>query len=64
MERSEVPVLFENKEDCCGCSACVAICPKEAVAMRADEEGFDYPFIDEMQCIRCYRCIKVCPLKL
>ena len=28
-----------------------------------DEEGFEYPKIDENKCIRCYRCIKVCPIK-
>lgn len=22
------PVLYENKDECCGCGACYAICPK------------------------------------
>ena len=34
-----------NKSDCCGCSACANICPKRAIEMMADEEGFLYPNI-------------------
>ena len=44
MER-EIPVLYKRKEDCCGCTACYAICPKSAITMQPDEEGFDYPAI-------------------
>ena len=58
-----VPILFEKKEDCCGCTACYAICPKSAISMQPDEEGFDYPIIDDSICIRCYQCIMVCPIK-
>lgn len=63
MQKLTRPVLFENKEDCCGCSACFAICPKRAITMKADEEGFLYPFIDEDKCIKCYQCEHICPLK-
>ena len=28
-----------------------------------DEEGFEYPQIEESKCVRCYQCIKVCPIK-
>ena len=59
----EIPVLYKRKEECCGCSACYAICPKEAISMVEDEEGFEYPQIDESKCVRCYQCIKVCPIK-
>lgn len=31
--------------------------------MVEDEEGFEYPQIDEGKCVRCYQCIKVCPIK-
>ena len=58
-----IPVLYENKADCCGCSACYAICPKSAISMQPDEEGFDYPLIDEEKCVRCGMCMKVCPIK-
>lgn len=62
--KKKIPVLFENKGDCCGCSACYAICPREAISMLEDEEGFEYPIIDEEKCIRCYRCLTVCPIKI
>jgi len=52
--------LFERKSDCCGCSACASVCPKQAIAMRADEYGFLYPVIDEDKCIACGLCKSVC----
>lgn len=59
----QCPVLYKCKTDCCGCTACYAICPKEAISMVEDEEGFEYPKIDESKCVRCYQCVKVCPIK-
>ena len=59
----QIPVLFSCKEDCCGCTACYAICPKAAISMREDEEGFEYPKIDEHLCVRCEKCLNVCPIK-
>lgn len=58
-----IPILYSRKEDCCGCTACYAICPKQAISMQPDEEGFDYPVIDEKLCVRCQMCMKVCPIK-
>ena len=63
MQKLTMPVLFQNKEDCCGCSACFAICTKDAIMMKPDEEGFLYPYIDDDKCITCYQCVRVCPLK-
>ena len=60
--KKAVPVLFERKELCCGCEACFCICPKDAISMQEDEEGFYYPVIDENRCIRCCRCLKACPI--
>ena len=61
---NKIPKLFEYKEECCGCTACYAICPKGAIYMQQDSEGFDYPYIKEDKCIKCGMCIKVCPIKL
>lgn len=57
------PLLFERKELCCGCGACAAVCPRDALTMAEDEEGFAYPVLNEAACIRCYRCREVCPVK-
>jgi len=52
--------LFSDKSNCCGCSACFSICPKNAISMLPDEEGFLYPHIDTTKCIECGLCKKVC----
>lgn len=59
----KIPILYKQKCDCCGCTACYAICPKEAISMVFDETGFDYPQIDENKCVCCNLCYKVCPIK-
>lgn len=59
----KIPVLFENKENCCGCSACYSICPKSAINMETDKEGFLYPIIDPGACVCCYKCVEVCAFK-
>ncbi len=63
MKKMETPpALYNKKEECCGCSACFSICPKMAISMMPDDEGFLYPLVDEAKCIHCHLCIKVCPL--
>ena len=49
-----------EKKDCCGCSACVSICPKHCITMLLDNEGFLYPQVDKGSCIDCELCEKVC----
>lgn len=49
-------------QNCCGCTACMNICPKAAIKMEADFEGFLYPQVDESKCINCGLCEKVCPI--
>ena len=51
-----------NKANCCGCTACKSICPKNAIKMQEDEEGFLYPVIEQDKCINCGLCQKVCPI--
>lgn len=48
---------------CCGCGACEQKCPKGAIAMVADREGFPVPRIDGKKCVGCGLCAKVCPLE-
>lgn len=59
------PFMFTNeKENCCGCTACYNICPQNAISMISDEEGFLYPEINETSCISCGLCEKACPMKM
>lgn len=50
-----------KKSECCGCGACYNICPKKAIEMIEDEEGFKYPKINEEKCVKCGLCEKICP---
>lgn len=51
-----------DKDKCCGCSACISVCPKGCISMSEDKEGFLYPIVDSVKCIDCGLCEKVCPV--
>lgn len=55
-------INIQNKQDCCGCSACVQRCPRQCIALIEDEEGFLYPQVDPTSCIDCGLCERVCPV--
>lgn len=50
-----------NKTECTGCGSCVDVCPQGCIELKADNEGFLYPYIDNTKCINCHLCEKVCP---
>lgn len=50
-----------NKKECYGCYACAQACPKNAIDMLVDKEGFEYPTVDMSKCVGCDICKKVCP---
>ena len=54
-------MISANRADCSGCEACANICPKNAITMIRDAEGFAYPQIDPELCIKCGRCDATCP---
>lgn len=56
-------IKVKNKEQCCGCGACIACCPQSAVIFKEDIEGFSYPTVESDKCIECGLCEKVCPIK-
>ncbi|MDU5544580.1 MAG: Coenzyme F420 hydrogenase/dehydrogenase, beta subunit C-terminal domain, partial [Clostridium perfringens] len=58
--KKENIILFSSKNECCGCGACMNICPKAAITMKDDEYGFVYPEINNDICIQCELCKKVC----
>lgn len=45
---------------CSGCSACANACPKDAITMKPNEEGFMNPVIDYNKCVNCGVCIRKC----
>ncbi len=55
-------IKITDKDSCTGCTACKSICPKDAIEMIKDEEGFLYPKVDTRKCIECGKCKKVCPV--
>lgn len=55
-------IRIENKEACCGCGACVQICPKQCITLKPDREGFLYPEADTQRCVDCGLCERVCPV--
>ena len=55
-------VCIKDKSKCSGCHACYSVCPKRCIEMKSDEEGFQYPFVEQTQCINCGLCDKVCPI--
>ena len=58
-----LPELYLDRSECCGCTACAAVCPRDAVAMEPDEEGFLYPVVDAARCVGCLACERACVFK-
>lgn len=53
-------IVPKSKSECCGCTACVSVCPVGAISIQNDKEGFAYPSINEEKCIKCGLCYKSC----
>lgn len=52
--------ILQIDNSCTGCGACVSICPKDALKLEYNEEGFYYPKLNANLCINCKSCEKVC----
>lgn len=63
MTKKNILSLYQKKEECCGCAACMAVCRHNAITMQEDEEGFLYPFCDSSKCVGCFNCKKACLFK-
>lgn len=49
--------------ECCGCTACEMVCPKNSIKMVENKNGFLYPEINKKTCVNCGLCVKVCDFK-
>jgi coenzyme F420-reducing hydrogenase beta subunit/SAM-dependent methyltransferase len=55
------PFLIKKEYGTCtGCSACIDICPENAITMKEDSEAFLIPDINHDKCIHCGKCEKLC----
>ena len=61
LPREDGPLLADRTH-CTGCSACAAACPKDAIALVRDREGFAVPQVDLEKCVRCGICTRTCPM--
>lgn len=46
--------------ECTSCQMCAAVCPKDAISIHLNEDGFYRPSVDENRCVDCNLCVKVC----
>ena len=51
---------FDLEQKCYGCGACAAVCPKKAITLKPNFEGFPMPHIDKEKCVECGLCEKKC----
>ena len=51
-----------ERGSCTGCGACASGCPKGAIHMLPDREGFLYPTVTDA-CIQCGHCAHICPVR-
>lgn len=53
-------INFDFEKNCYGCELCENICPKDAIEIKENNEGFLNPVIDKKKCIHCGLCEKKC----
>ncbi len=56
-----VTVAEVPEKVCTGCSACMNVCPFDAVSMQPNKDGFIMPAVDESKCVKCRKCVMTCP---
>lgn len=47
-------------DHCCGCGVCGELCPKSAITMQKNSQGFAYPIVNSKKCVDCGLCVNNC----
>ncbi len=55
-----IDVIGEGR--CTGCFACQSVCPRQAIQMVLNEEGFYRPIVNGERCNQCGVCQQYCPV--
>ena len=53
-------LMAKDAASCCGCGACLTVCPQHAITMEEDTYGCLYPKIDLNNCVHCGKCVQIC----
>ena len=48
------------KHSCTSCQMCAAVCPKNAITISLDKDGFYRPIVDSNLCVNCSICTNIC----
>ncbi len=54
--------IFDIKQGCIGCGACVDSCPTNVLTLAQNKDGFYEPILSKEECSDCGKCTRVCPL--
>jgi coenzyme F420-reducing hydrogenase beta subunit len=54
-------ISITRPQECCGCAACEATCPRDCIRMTPDQEGFAYAEVNPRGCNDCGLCRMACP---
>lgn len=55
-------MIIVSPENCCGCRACLQVCPRSAIQVIYDDYGFEQIRVNDDLCINCGKCRKICPI--
>lgn len=53
----------DTLHECTSCQMCAVVCPKKAIGIHLNQDGFYRPVIDGEKCVDCGICKSVCHLR-
>lgn len=62
MKEVQIPPTLASADKCTGCGACANVCPRNAITLPWNEDGFRAPVVDTDACVGCGACTKICPV--